>query len=118
MSQSAVMLVGKVQGPAKAWLVGLLGPSATDDAEVRISLKRPVNSIPDRKWTPELNDRRCDLVDLEFAAGLSAEEEIELADLTDELERFIDHAAPFPLDEIRAEHKRLVELAARSEAEV
>lgn len=116
MSQSAVLRVGEVKGPAKAWLVNLLGPSATDDAEVRISLKRPVTSMPDRKWTPELNDRRCDLIDREFAAGLPAEEEIELADLTEEMERFIDRVAPIPLDEIRHEHRRLVELASRTEA--
>lgn len=60
MSQAAVLRVGEVKGPAKAWLVSLLGPTATDDAEVRISLKRPANSLPDRKWTPELNGRRCD----------------------------------------------------------
>lgn len=64
----------------------------------------------------ELNDRRCDLIDREFAAGLSAEQEIELADLTEEMEHFIDRVAPIPLDEIRREHRRLMELASRAEA--
>lgn len=51
MSQAAVLRVGEVKGPAKAWLASLLGPTATDDAEVRISLKRAASSIPERKWT-------------------------------------------------------------------
>ena len=74
MSRGTVLRMGEVKGPAKAWLVSLLGSAATDDAEVRISLKRPASSIPSRPWTTELNNRRCDLIGNPFEDSLGGQQ--------------------------------------------
>jgi hypothetical protein len=50
----------------------------------------PVNETTD--WTPELNHRRCDLIDKKFATGLTPAEEQELATLTAGLRRFVERA--------------------------
>src|SRR5437868_2939170 len=48
------------------------------------------------EWTPQLNHRRCDLVDKKFAGGLTPAEDAELARLTAGLRRFVDRIAPVP----------------------
>ena len=41
-------------------------------------------------WTPDLNHRRCDLIDKKYSAGLTPGEETELATLTAGLRAFVD----------------------------
>jgi hypothetical protein len=67
-------------------------------------------------WTPELNHRRCDLVDKKFAGGLTPAEDLELARLTSAMRRFIDRVAPVPLDDVRRLHQELLEKAATSDS--
>ena len=63
-------------------------------------------------WTPQLNHRRCDLIDKKFSAGLTPAEETELARLTVALRQFVDRVAPVPLEEVRRLHQQLLEKAA------
>ncbi len=116
MSPPTVLRLGEVHGPAKAWLVSILGPKATDDAEVRISLKRPAVAVLDRPWTAELNDRRCDLIDKDLAGALTADEELELESLTAEMRRYVDRVAPIPIQGVRDLHRQLLEQARHTEA--
>jgi hypothetical protein len=68
------------------------------------------------EWTPELNHRRCDLVDKKFAGGLTAAEEMELAALTAGMRQFVDRVAPLPIEDVRRLHQELLEKAAASDS--
>ena len=63
----------------------------------------------------EKNRRRCDLVDKKFATGLTAAEAAELDALTVGMRRYVDRVAPVPLDEVRRQHARLLEVAAAAD---
>lgn len=67
-------------------------------------------------WTPDLNHRRCDLIDKKYSAGLTPGEESELATLTAGLRAFVDRVAPLPLDDVRRLHQELLEKAAAAES--
>lgn len=67
-------------------------------------------------WTPDLNHRRCDLIDKKFSQGLTPVENMELANLTAGLRSFVDRVAPLPLDDVRRLHQQLLEKAATSDA--
>jgi len=69
------------------------------------------------EWTPQLNHRRCDLVDKKFAGGLTPVEEAELTRLTAGLRHFVDRVAPVPLDEVRKLHQQLLETAALADSQ-
>jgi hypothetical protein len=64
-------------------------------------------------WTPEQNRRRCELIDRKYAAGLTPDEEGELAVLPSAMHRFIA-AAPLPIEAARQLHQELMEKAARA----
>jgi len=66
------------------------------------------------EWSGELNERRCNLIDRKYAIGLTADEEIELANLTSAMRKFVDRMAPVPLDDVRRLHQELLEKAAAS----
>src|SRR5437879_5270775 len=55
----------------------------------------------DSKWTDAKNDRRCDLIDKEYAGGLTVEEQIELHVLQREMWRHLDRVAPLPIEHAR-----------------
>jgi len=63
-------------------------------------------------WTPDLNHRRCDLIDKKFAEGLTPAESTELATLTAGLRAFVDRVAPLPFEDVRRLHQQLLEKAA------
>lgn len=78
---------------------------------------RATSAEPDEtEWTPQLNHRRCDLVDKQFAGGLTPAEDAELARLTAGLRRFVGRVAPVPLDEVRNLHQQLLEKAALADS--
>ncbi|MFO0810854.1 MAG: hypothetical protein U0746_19675 [Gemmataceae bacterium] len=68
------------------------------------------------EWTPDLNRRRCELIDKKYDAGLTPAEEAELAALREGLRRFMDRVAPVPLDDMRRLHQQLLEKAAAAES--
>ena len=79
----------------------------------------PVDAAPASEttdWTPELNHRRCDLIDKKFATGLTPAEEQELATLTAGLRRFVERVAPLPLEHARQLHQELLEKAAAADS--
>jgi hypothetical protein len=79
----------------------------------------PVDAAPVSEridWTPELNHRRCDLIDKKFAAGLTSAEEQELATLTAGLRRFVERVAPLPMEHVRQLHQELLEKAAAADS--
>lgn len=63
------------------------------------------------EWSPQVNQRRCELIDRKFTARLVPSEESELVRLTIGLRRFVDRVAPVPLDEVRRLHQTLLECA-------
>ena len=59
------------------------------------------------QWTPELNQRRIDLIDQKIVGSISFEEKIELTRLTDSLRASVDNEEMFPTDGARALHAKL-----------
>lgn len=88
-------------------------PAVNAGAGSRSSTPRPVRGTRARTRFEELNRRRIELIDKEYAAGLSEAEEAELERLQQEAARLMDVLHPPPagmLDELEA-------LAARLEAQ-
>ena len=108
MFPATVLRVGEVNGPAKAWLVSLLGSAATDDAEVRISLK-PSSTVDE--WSPQKNDRRIVLIDRKIDRSITPDERLELELLQEEMLDHVEKVAPIPLGHARQMYQRLVETA-------
>ena len=60
------------------------------------------------EWTEEKNARRFALIDNEIAGQLTPAEAGELAILQREMDEFLRHVAPLPLEAVRAVHEQLV----------
>ncbi len=56
---------------------------------------------------PEVNQRRCELIDKELGQGLTLEEEIELANLEAATDDYLDKVAPINLDRAQEILERL-----------
>jgi hypothetical protein len=67
----------------------------------------------DGKWTDAKNDRRCDLIDKEYAGGLTVEEQIELQLLQREMWRHLNRVAPLPIEHARRLYRRLLRKAGK-----
>jgi hypothetical protein len=66
------------------------------------------NGGADAEWTDAKNNRRCDLIDKEYARTITAEEAVELHALQEEMYRFVDRVAPLPLEDARRLHQDLL----------
>lgn len=66
----------------------------------------------DEPWTEARNQRRCDLIDRKYAAGLTPGEAVELAQLQDQMLRYRQRVAPLPLEDARRLHQELLSRAA------
>lgn len=75
-------------------------------------------SQPDEAWTDAKNHRRCDLIDKKIDSGLDADEEIELADLQQQMLRYRDRVAPLPLEYARRLHQDLLKRAGSDSTDV
>ncbi|MEI8018979.1 MAG: hypothetical protein WCH39_12330 [Schlesneria sp.] len=72
-----------------------------------ILLDRPTEPM---EWTEELNQRRFALIDKEIQGTLTPAETFELADLTRIMRENVDSEANFPLEGVKALHRKLLEL--------
>jgi hypothetical protein len=61
------------------------------------------------EWTPELNQRRFDLIDREIQETLTPAERIELAGLTRIMREAIDTEANLPMEGAKILHRKLTE---------
>jgi hypothetical protein len=68
----------------------------------------------DEPWTDAKNERRCDLIDREYAGGLTPAEAAELVVLQDQMLRYRQRVAPLPLEDARRLHQELLAKAAQS----
>lgn len=59
------------------------------------------------EWTPELNERRIELIDRDLANEISFDEKVELARLTDALRTSINTEEVFPMKGARELHAKL-----------
>ena len=59
------------------------------------------------EWTPELNDRRIELIDKDIASVISFDEKVELAKLTDALRNSVYNEEAFPMKGARELHAKL-----------
>ena len=62
------------------------------------------------EWTPELNQRRFDLVDKQIQSAISPAERIELAGLTKIMRALTDNESNFPIEGAKALHKKLLDM--------
>ena len=64
--------------------------------------RRPMVGPPaDDQWTDRMNRRRRELIDKKFAKTLAPAEAVELTDLQDRFDQFLDRVAPLPIDYAR-----------------
>lgn len=92
----------ELNGQAVAWVV----------------LASAVATNGDEPWTKEKNDRRCDLIDRKYACErLTLAEALELAQLQEQMQRYRQGVAPWPLEEARRLHQELLEQAALAQAD-
>ncbi len=67
------------------------------------------NGHHDEPWTDAKNDRRCDLIDRQYSGEpLTPGEIVELDQLQQELDRYVDRVAPIPLEATRKFHQELL----------
>ena len=78
------------------------------------ALRSTAASRPEGEWTDENNHRRCELIDRKYDHGLNPSEEAELALLQNAMHRYIDKAAPLPLDAARRLHQELLQKVAQA----
>jgi hypothetical protein len=62
------------------------------------------------EWTPELNQRRIELIDLDIANTISFDEKVELAKLTDALRESVNTDEAAPIAGARELHAKLKEM--------
>ena len=63
-------------------------------------------------WTPELDRRRCDLIDRDIDGTITPDQRAELAGLQAAMHRWLDAVAPLPLAAARELHRQLIERVA------
>ena len=66
-----------------------------------------VHAAGTTEWTPELNERRIELIDKDIANAISFDEKVELAKLTDALRTSVGTEEAFPLEGARELHAKL-----------
>lgn len=72
------------------------------------------NGHADEPWTDAKNDRRCGLIDKKYnGEPLTLDEELELAELQEEVSRHVRRVAPLPLDSARKLHQELLVKASK-----
>ena len=77
----------------------------------------PPSDSTDPEWVPAKNHRRAELIDRKIDGIITSEERAELANLQEQLRRFVDRVAPLPLEPMRKLHQELLEKAARTAAD-
>jgi hypothetical protein len=68
-------------------------------------------NLTDEPWTDAKNHRRAELVDREIAGILTPTEAVELADLQNQMIRYVNRIAPLPIEDARKLHQQLLEKA-------
>ena len=67
------------------------------------------------EWTEQKNARRCELIDREIDDILTPKEAVELRQLQDEMLRYQNKVAPWPIQAARKLHQELLEKAAKAQ---
>jgi hypothetical protein len=67
------------------------------------------------EWTEQKNTRRCELIDREIDGVLTPEEVVELRQLQDEMLRYQNKVAPWPIQAARQLHQELLKKAATAQ---
>jgi hypothetical protein len=73
----------------------------------------PEEKLPDKalapngEWTEAKNDRRFALIDKEIAGTLAPDESAELAQLSREIDAYLQRVAPLPIEATRRLHDQL-----------
>ena len=65
-------------------------------------------AIADEPWSVEKNHRRFELVNKEVDGTINIEEAVELEELNIAMDRWVQHVAPLPMDDVRKLHDTLV----------
>jgi hypothetical protein len=67
------------------------------------------------QWTEQMNSRRSELSDREIEEVLTLDETVELRQLQDEMLRYQNKVAPWPIQAARELHQELLEKAAKAQ---
>ena len=117
-----VFSVSEIEEPVKRFLEGVVTAEETPAVEMN-GLRVHFVVVPilgnghlDDPWTPEKNQRRCDLIDKEIDRSITSTERVELANLKQQLRRYVNKVAPLPIDAARKLHAELLEKAAQAES--
>jgi hypothetical protein len=64
---------------------------------------------PTEPWSDEKNTRRCELIDKKYdGGGLSVDEFLELQQLQNEVDHYVQKVAPRPINQLRKLHQQLL----------
>jgi len=78
---------------------------------------RPASSgSTSEECTEEKNQRRCELIDREIDGAISPAEAVELRQLQDEMLRYQNRVAPWPIAAARRLHRELLRKAAEAQS--
>lgn len=100
---------GELQKAAIAAMTNTLRDSGLSDEQMLVFLGEAFKNVRAKpiQWTPELNQRRIDLIDRDIAHSISFEEKVELAQLTNALRASVNTEENFPLQGARDLHAKL-----------
>ena len=70
-------------------------------------------NVTSAEWTEQKNARRCDLIDREIDGIITPAEAVELRQLQDEMLRYQNKVAPWPIQAARTLHQELLKKAAQ-----
>jgi hypothetical protein len=77
--------------------------------------KATKDNATSEEWTEQKNARRCELIDREIDGVLTPEESLELRQLQDEMLRYQNKVAPWPIEAARQLHQELLKKAANTQ---
>lgn len=99
----------ELQKAAIAAMTNTLRDSGVSDEQMLVFLGDAFENVHSVaiEWTPELNQRRIDLIDRDIAHSISFDEKIELAQLTNALRDNVNTEENFPMQGARELHAKL-----------
>ena len=99
----------ELQKAAIMAMTATLRDSGLSDEQMLVFLSEAFETVTTNcvEWTPELNKRRIELIDRDLANGISFEEKVELARLTDALRGNVKTEEVFPMKGARELHAKL-----------
>ena len=111
---STVIPFEGVEEPVQRFLKGLGSSNGTslvdvDDRRVYLVVRPSRDRTATGPWTEEKSRKRFELIDRELDGTISPGDSVELVELDEELDEFVNRIAPLPMEHARAIQTKLLE---------